>query len=244
MIRRPPRSTLFPYTTLFRSPMGPHPRGASAASGRGSPDPLGDRKSTRLNSSHVEISYAVFCLKKKTSPRWTTKPRYASSSSGALADSAAAAARSTRKTGSSASPGDMCASMTLRPGSPASSRTSWLECRSLACSRVLRTFGISLAMPDLPPSEKLTSSAAEIRALLRSAHSSAVKSALPATTVSPVLHASSSTARRIRREPAAVILRRGQLSSRYGGTGLDMLAERLAAVGGTLTREHDGDRFV
>src|SRR6266576_5613463 len=62
MIRRPPRSTLFPYTTLFRSP-GP-PRSGSP----GSPDPRGtcpDRKSTRLNSSHVEISYAVFCLKKK-----------------------------------------------------------------------------------------------------------------------------------------------------------------------------------
>src|SRR6266511_4007872 len=66
MIRRPPRSTLFPYTTLFRS------RGASAAPphrrrhalGRGQlPGP--DRKSTRLNSSHVKISYAVFCLKKK-----------------------------------------------------------------------------------------------------------------------------------------------------------------------------------
>src|SRR6266481_8437182 len=74
MIRRPPRSTLFPYTTLFRSapdarpaadrhqrrcrrdPGAPHPR--SAPSG-------GDRKSTRLNSSHSSISYAVFCLKKK-----------------------------------------------------------------------------------------------------------------------------------------------------------------------------------
>src|SRR6266700_7281929 len=63
MIRRPPRSTLFPYTTLFRSGAGgrgwPHPRGA----GRRLPEP--DRKSTRLNSSHVKISYAVFCLKKK-----------------------------------------------------------------------------------------------------------------------------------------------------------------------------------
>src|SRR6266576_3981725 len=64
MIRRPPRSTLFPYTTLFRSINGPTTscfhlilpsRVRSAA----------DRKSTRLNSSHVEISYAVFCLKKK-----------------------------------------------------------------------------------------------------------------------------------------------------------------------------------
>src|SRR5258708_10336866 len=74
MIRRPPRSTLFPYTTLFRSlAAGPH-----ALRGGGQPrlhPPLpegrhharvhGDRKSTRLNSSHQIISYAVFCLKKK-----------------------------------------------------------------------------------------------------------------------------------------------------------------------------------
>src|SRR5438045_7596585 len=71
MFRRPPRSTLFPYTTLFRS------QGADAgaqnqclqAAGRGSPAhvalDLEDRKSTRLNSSHLGISYAVFCLKKK-----------------------------------------------------------------------------------------------------------------------------------------------------------------------------------
>src|SRR5438874_4090120 len=73
MIRRPPRSTLFPYTTLFRSREGPTSgrslrmlrhqqwmsRRQNAASGSL------DRKSTRLNSSHVEISYAVFCLKKK-----------------------------------------------------------------------------------------------------------------------------------------------------------------------------------
>src|SRR2546430_6034836 len=90
MIRRPPRSTLFPYTTLFRSrrarldvpgadaPFGlcevPHARGAV-----GSPELRGararelhavlDRKSTRLNSSHSQISYAVFCLKKKNSRR-------------------------------------------------------------------------------------------------------------------------------------------------------------------------------
>src|SRR5256885_12145381 len=73
MIRRPPRSTLFPYTTLFRSVQVRH--------GLGLPDKLslcprvrdeiageefqGDRKSTRLNSSHLVISYAVFCLKKK-----------------------------------------------------------------------------------------------------------------------------------------------------------------------------------
>src|SRR6266513_5264543 len=64
MIRRPPRSTLFPYTTLFRSQRGDlrrrggGPRARQAARGL-------DRKSTRLNSSHVSISYAVFCLKKK-----------------------------------------------------------------------------------------------------------------------------------------------------------------------------------
>src|SRR3712207_8188682 len=93
MIRRPPRSTLFPYTTLFRS--HPHRITASGrARARGSPldgpagradrkargddrehgaedrerpsEPIADRKSTRLNSSHANISYAVFCLKKKT----------------------------------------------------------------------------------------------------------------------------------------------------------------------------------
>src|SRR5215469_9520526 len=62
MIRRPPRSTLFPYTTLFRSPRCSGRRWIPAAC---SCLPWGDRKSTRLNSSHVEISYAVFCLKKK-----------------------------------------------------------------------------------------------------------------------------------------------------------------------------------
>src|SRR5690349_22125990 len=92
MIRRPPRSTLFPYTTLFRSRPGRHPGPGEAfrrvtggggrtgwARGRRGPPrrPVDrprvagtatgrqDRKSTRLNSSHVEISYAVFCLKKK-----------------------------------------------------------------------------------------------------------------------------------------------------------------------------------
>src|SRR2546422_5136187 len=96
MIRRPPRSTLFPYTTLFRSPGGAdaQPAGVRGAAGRdgaggaaravrdadaehrgradiGGPRPDrhervgGDRKSTRLNSSHGYISYAVFCLKKK-----------------------------------------------------------------------------------------------------------------------------------------------------------------------------------
>src|SRR5437868_12649943 len=67
MIRRPPRSTLFPYTTLFRSDS---PQGAPAMPAAPPPprSPLRrrrDRKSTRLNSSHVSISYAVFCLKKK-----------------------------------------------------------------------------------------------------------------------------------------------------------------------------------
>src|SRR6266581_1140451 len=63
MIRRPPRSTLFPYTTLFRSPCCA--RGRKWRS-RNRVMPRGDRKSTRLNSSHPSISYAVFCLKKKT----------------------------------------------------------------------------------------------------------------------------------------------------------------------------------
>src|SRR2546427_6980171 len=72
MIRRPPRSTLFPYTTLFRSlhePVAgdhrveplPHPLHRHPLRRRH----VGDRKSTRLNSSHSQISYAVFCLKKK-----------------------------------------------------------------------------------------------------------------------------------------------------------------------------------
>src|SRR3712207_7153364 len=79
MIRRPPRSTLFPYTTLFRSDCLTYRRGANPFAlelcmngqgrvieaidrRRGGPE---DRKSTRLNSSHAKISYAVFCLKKK-----------------------------------------------------------------------------------------------------------------------------------------------------------------------------------
>src|SRR2546429_1476613 len=83
MIRRPPRSTLFPYTTLFRSSLHARPRrgrrgdlrlyhdargGARRGSGEPAQVPRGfatDRKSTRLNSSHGYISYAVFCLKKK-----------------------------------------------------------------------------------------------------------------------------------------------------------------------------------
>src|SRR6266571_1573055 len=64
MIRRPPRSTLFPYTTLFRS-ISPHHRVANIHSCSLSPAWMLDRKSTRLNSSHMSISYAVFCLKKK-----------------------------------------------------------------------------------------------------------------------------------------------------------------------------------
>src|SRR6266581_2733933 len=66
MIRRPPRSTLFPYTTLFRSPPRGHALGNAGRDRRvGAPPRGGDRKSTRLNSSHPSISYAVFCLKKK-----------------------------------------------------------------------------------------------------------------------------------------------------------------------------------
>src|SRR5690349_21901657 len=74
MLRRPPRSTLFPYTTLFRSRRSRVRRWtSSSSSGRASSASRSsrsrpgkrDRKSTRLNSSHVEISYAVFCLKKK-----------------------------------------------------------------------------------------------------------------------------------------------------------------------------------
>src|SRR5690348_17456065 len=83
MIRRPPRSTLFPYTTLFRSR---RPRSAEECPGRrdlaqerrralGAACGQGqgtDRKSTRLNSSHPSISYAVFCLKKKKKKKTTT----------------------------------------------------------------------------------------------------------------------------------------------------------------------------
>src|SRR2546422_6523891 len=87
MIRRPPRSTLFPYTTLFRSGAEPAPgfgsrrcdRGIESRHRRRSRTPPvwperqnGDRKSTRLNSSHGYISYAVFCLKKKKTTYTTT----------------------------------------------------------------------------------------------------------------------------------------------------------------------------
>src|SRR5438034_8677355 len=87
MIRRPPRSTLFPYTTLFRSMLAKRPKAIILSGGPSSvyadgapPAPAGlfdagvpvlgiDRKSTRLNSSHTVISYAVFCLKKKKQNR-------------------------------------------------------------------------------------------------------------------------------------------------------------------------------
>src|SRR2546426_2504509 len=84
MIRRPPRSTLFPYTTLFRSnPPDADTRTGTTAASRGLGNAAliagqtseffegggGDRKSTRLNSSHLVISYAVFCLKKKKNTR-------------------------------------------------------------------------------------------------------------------------------------------------------------------------------
>src|SRR2546427_9478851 len=95
MIRRPPRSTLFPYTTLFRSlrarrvPLPPRLVGAPAT-GRGDAavrpgtrhkrsgyelGAVADRKSTRLNSSHSQISYAVFCLKKKKKEHVRDTPR-------------------------------------------------------------------------------------------------------------------------------------------------------------------------
>src|SRR2546430_12476708 len=74
MIRRPPRSTLFPYTTLFRSDIGDDReldladrelRVGAGVANIDRRDQVEDRKSTRLNSSHSQISYAVFCLKKK-----------------------------------------------------------------------------------------------------------------------------------------------------------------------------------
>src|SRR2546430_10326311 len=65
MIRRPPRSTLFPYTTLFRSLFRADRRAQHRTNGPDPADREEDRKSTRLNSSHSQISYAVFCLKKK-----------------------------------------------------------------------------------------------------------------------------------------------------------------------------------
>src|SRR5437773_5015845 len=74
MIRRPPRSTLFPYTTLFRSMKMLRSANASRIPpANGAEYPRGDRKSTRLNSSHITISYAVFCLKKKNRQRQDTE---------------------------------------------------------------------------------------------------------------------------------------------------------------------------
>src|SRR5437763_10102437 len=84
MIRRPPRSTLFPYTTLFRSHRSRRRvrrlRRRAPSAGKVSarfvhqPESLADRKSTRLNSSHRCISYAVFCLKKKKNRDQATQP--------------------------------------------------------------------------------------------------------------------------------------------------------------------------
>src|SRR5256885_12822833 len=94
MIRRPPRSTLFPYTTLFRSPMGgnkisPNPwlvdnyPDAYINMGLGTENIARkcgiDRKSTRLNSSHLVISYAVFCLKKKNTRHVNNSVTYVTS---------------------------------------------------------------------------------------------------------------------------------------------------------------------
>src|SRR2546426_2019565 len=86
MIRRPPRSTLFPYTTLFRSVIVAHRpapwtptaerRGCAISPSLGVITQTGDRKSTRLNSSRLVISYAVFCLKKKkrsAQDRWVDR---------------------------------------------------------------------------------------------------------------------------------------------------------------------------
>src|SRR5688572_32638459 len=81
MIRRPPRSTLFPYTTLFRSVFLSGGRAGEQRMGAGldglaipiavaDEGAFGDRKSTRLNSSHSQISYAVFCLKKKKQAKY------------------------------------------------------------------------------------------------------------------------------------------------------------------------------
>src|SRR3712207_8737476 len=90
MIRRPPRSTLFPYTTLFRSdrsqlsrveifPQQPQELGGDEGDVGGAGDCLTgwrDRKSTRLNSSHANISYAVFCLKKKKHLSIVVRPSF------------------------------------------------------------------------------------------------------------------------------------------------------------------------
>src|SRR2546422_8298931 len=85
MIRRPPRSTLFPYTTLFRSMRVARCAGESAERGSSSSGfrPAADRKSTRLNSSHGYISYAVFCLKKKKKDKLTAIQRVLAEQRGA-----------------------------------------------------------------------------------------------------------------------------------------------------------------
>src|SRR5690242_21534247 len=94
MIRRPPRSTLFPYTTLFRSPADAdrfnlvvqrvRTAGSELVEDQEIYRRISDRKSTRLNSSHMSISYAVFCLKKKTKYKSTTKSLRASSDVAAI----------------------------------------------------------------------------------------------------------------------------------------------------------------
>src|SRR3712207_7668225 len=96
MIRRPPRSTLFPYTTLFRSvdfintiSQGQTTRavvGSNFSHHENSLDGI-DRKSTRLNSSHANISYAVFCLKKKKKEMTKTPPPSTNTASKTTADS-------------------------------------------------------------------------------------------------------------------------------------------------------------
>src|SRR2546426_6501737 len=80
MIRRPPRSTLFPYTTLFRSVLVGTERRAHAGLIHDRHHDDGDRKSTRLNSSHLVISYAVFCLKKKKTNQASSKMAITTSS--------------------------------------------------------------------------------------------------------------------------------------------------------------------
>src|SRR6266702_819899 len=100
MIRRPPRSTLFPYTTLFRSPGSLCAR-RQLRPRRDRRGIRGDRKSTRLNSSHVAISYAVFCLKKKNhsatiATQYRSKRRVGRCSGGLRLLSPAAADRACR----------------------------------------------------------------------------------------------------------------------------------------------------
>src|SRR2546426_7411388 len=80
MIRRPPRSTLFPYTTLFRSEVAQAIKDLERRGQKVTPSAVcaltGDRKSTRLNSSHLVISYAVFCLKKKKKKKKSAEHTY------------------------------------------------------------------------------------------------------------------------------------------------------------------------